>query len=87
MDKEVKEVKEILEHIAQNHHFLLSGGAGSGKTYTMVEVIRAVLNAYPGANIACMTYTNAAANEIEHRINDSRLSVSTIHDFLWKSPL
>lgn len=85
MDKEVKEVKEILEHIVQNHHFLLSGGAGSGKTYTMVEVIRAVLNAYPGANIACMTYTNAAANEIEHRINDSRLSVSTIHDFLWNN--
>lgn len=85
MDKEVKEVKEILEHIAQNHHFLLSGGAGSGKTYTMVEVIRAVLNANPGANIACMTYTNAAANEIEHRINDSRLSVSTIHDFLWNN--
>ena len=85
MVEEVKEVKEILEHIVQNHHFLLSGGAGSGKTYTMVEVIRAVLNAYPGANIACMTYTNAAANEIEHRINDSRLSVSTIHDFLWNN--
>lgn len=80
-----KEVKEILEHIAQNHHFLLSGGAGSGKTYTMVQVIRAVLDAYPGANIACMTYTNAAASEIEHRINDSRLSVSTIHDFLWNN--
>ena len=85
MVEEVKEVKEILEHIAQNHHFLLSGGAGSGKTYTMVQVIRAVLNAYPGANIACMTYTNAAATEIEHRINDSRLSVSTIHDFLWNN--
>lgn len=80
-----KEVKEILEHIAQNHHFLLSGGAGSGKTYTMVQVIRDVLDAYPGANIACMTYTNAAATEIEHRINDSRLSVSTIHDFLWNN--
>ena len=78
-----KEVREILEHIAQNHHFLLSGGAGSGKTYTMVQVIRAVLEAYPGANIACMTYTNAAASEIEHRINDNRLIVSTIHDFLW----
>lgn len=78
-----KEVREILEHIAQNHHFLLSGGAGSGKTYSMVQVIRAVLDAYPGANIACMTYTNAAASEIEHRINDSRLNVSTIHDFLW----
>lgn len=86
MDKEVeenKEVRQILEHIAQNHHFLLSGGAGSGKTYSMVQVIRAVLDAYPGANIACMTYTNAAASEIEHRIDDSRLSVSTIHDFLW----
>ena len=80
-----KEVKEILEHIAQNHHFLLSGGAGSGKTYTMVQVIRAVLDVYPCANIACMTYTNAAASEIEHRINDSRLSVSTIHDFLWNN--
>ncbi len=80
-----EEVKEILEHIAQNHHFLLSGGAGSGKTYTMVQVIRAVLDAYPGANIACMTYTNAAASEIEHRINDRRLSVSTIHDFLWNN--
>lgn len=78
-----KEVRLILEHIVQNHHFLLSGGAGSGKTYTMVQVIRTVLEAYPGANIACMTYTNAAASEIEHRINDSRLNVSTIHDFLW----
>lgn len=78
-----KEGRLILEHIAQNHHFLLSGGAGSGKTYSMVQVIRAVLDAYPGANIACMTYTNAAASEIEHRINDSRLNVSTIHDFLW----
>ena len=52
MDEKVKEVKEILELIAQNHHFLLSGGAGSGKTYTMVQVIRVVLDTYPGANIA-----------------------------------
>lgn len=78
-----QEVKDILQHIQQNHHFLLSGGAGSGKTYSMVQTIRAVLEGYPGARIACMTYTNAAANEIDHRINDTRLTVSTIHDFLW----
>lgn len=30
-----------------------------------------------------MTYTNAAVKEIDERVNNKNLSVSTIHDFLW----
>ena len=79
-----QEVVQILKHIDDGHHFLLSGGAGSGKTYTLVQVIKEVLNKYH-FRIACMTYTNAAANEIEQRVNHRDLNVSTIHDFLWET--
>lgn len=34
------ELTQIIEHIQQGHNFLLSGGAGSGKTYTLVEIVR-----------------------------------------------
>lgn len=31
------EVIEVLEHVAAGKNFLLSGGAGSGKTYSLVR--------------------------------------------------
>lgn len=77
------EFQQIMEHITNNNNFLLSGGAGSGKTYSLVQVIRQVLIDYPTAKVSCMTYTNAAVKEIEGRINHKNLNVSTIHDFLW----
>ncbi len=78
-----KELKQIIQHIRDNHHFLLSGGAGSGKTYTLVQTIKQIICEYPTALIACITYTNAAVQEIENRVNHENLRVSTIHDFLW----
>ncbi|MFR3390005.1 MAG: AAA family ATPase [[Clostridium] scindens] len=63
------------------HNFLLSGGAGSGKTYSLVEVLKHVSVLYPNAQIACITYTNAAAVEIINRANVDNLTISTIHDF------
>lgn len=80
-----KEVEEILLHIEQNHNFLLSGGAGSGKTYSLVEVLKQISTLYPNAKVACITYTNAAAVEIMNRANIVNLVVSTIHDFLWNN--
>lgn len=77
------ELCEILEHIKQGHNFLLSGGAGSGKTYSLVQVLQHISGLYPNAQIACITYTNAAAIEIKNRANIKNLRVSTIHDFLW----
>lgn len=77
------EVIEIFKAIDQGENFLLSGGAGSGKTYSLVQVIRQILIEQPLANIACVTYTNAAVKEIEDRVSHKRLKVSTIHDFIW----
>ena len=77
------EVQEIFQCIDNKHNFLLSGGAGSGKTYSLVQVIRQVIAENPTAKVACMTYTNAAVKEIKERVNHKNLNVSTIHDFLW----
>lgn len=77
------EVQKIFKHIDDGKNFLLSGGAGSGKTYSLVQVIGQIIKENPAAKIACMTYTNAAVREIQDRFNNINLSVSTIHDFLW----
>lgn len=77
------EVDQIFEHIQNGKNFLLSGGAGSGKTYSLVQVIKKAIADNPTTKVACMTYTNAAVKEIEDRVGHNNLSVSTIHDFLW----
>jgi DNA helicase-2/ATP-dependent DNA helicase PcrA len=77
------EVQKIFEHIDNGNNFLLSGGAGSGKTYSLVQVIRQVIEDNPFIKVACMTYTNSAVKEIEQRVNHKNLNVTTIHDFLW----
>ena len=77
------EFHQIMELVYSVENFLLSGGAGSGKTYSLVQVIKQVIADFPTAKVACMTYTNAAVREIEERVNHKNLNVSTIHDFLW----
>ena len=77
------ELEQIMGYIHEGHHFLLSGGAGSGKTYTLVEVLREIIRENPTKKVACITYTNAAVKEIERRVSNDNLRVSTIHDFLW----
>lgn len=77
------EFQQIMNHIRNGNNFLLSGGAGSGKTYTLVQVIKKCIEDFPTSKVACMTYTNAAVKEIEARVNHKNLNVTTIHDFLW----
>lgn len=77
------ELQNITELITKGHNFLLSGGAGSGKTFTLVQVAKWIIKNYPSSQVACITYTNAAVKEIAERVNHDNLVVSTIHDFLW----
>lgn len=79
------EAQRILELIAEKKNFLLSGGAGSGKTYSLVEVIQGIIMTNPQTRIACITYTNSAADEIDERFKSPNVAVSTIHDFLWSN--
>ena len=76
-------MEQIYECLEKKRNFLLSGGAGSGKTYTLVQTLNTVFSNNPNAKVACITYTNVAADEIKERAPYSQLRVSTIHDFLW----
>lgn len=71
--------------------FFLFAGAGSGKTRTLVNVLTKFKESYGydykirNKKIAIITYTNAAADEINHRLSyDSIFEVSTIHSFCWE---
>lgn len=76
-------IEDIQGHIEVGNNFLLSGGAGSGKTYTLIESIRHIYQQDIKAQVACITFTNVAADEITERVPYSNLRVSTIHEFLW----
>ncbi len=79
----ITDIDKIFEQIDAKKNFLLSGGAGSGKTYSLVEVIKRVFSTNPIARVACITYTNVAVNQINARARYDNMRVSTIHDFLW----
>jgi DNA helicase II / ATP-dependent DNA helicase PcrA len=70
--------------------FFLYAGAGSGKTRALVEsmiILRKKVGQefrLSSRKIAVITYTNAACDEIKHRIDyDYIFAVSTIHSFAW----
>lgn len=82
----IEKVKKIIDEkklgIANYNNFILQGGAGSGKTESLKEIIEFIFNKYPEQKIACITHTNIAVDEIRSRINNDKLWVSTIHSFL-----
>lgn len=71
-------------------HFKVSAGPGAGKTRWLINHIQNVLhNSKRLGNtrkIACITYTNVAAETILERLgnNDGSVEVSTFHSFLYK---
>ena len=77
------EVEKVFEAIKRGHDFLLEGGAGSGKTYSLISIIEKISIEEPKKSIVCITYTNNAVAEIKSRIVNENLWVSTIHEFIW----
>jgi len=70
--------------------FFLFAGAGSGKTRSLVNALLYIRDLFgnklhiQGKKVAVITYTNAAANVIQQRIDFNPLFViSTIHSFVW----
>lgn len=78
-----EEVLQALQCIKKEENFVLEGGAGSGKTYSLISLIKALIGERPEINIVCITYTNNAVAEILSRIESKNLCVSTIHEFMW----
>ena len=77
-------IEQISDCLKNKKNFLLSGGAGSGKTYSLIKTLHKVYESDAAPRVACITYTNVAADEIKKRSPYSKLWVSTIHDFLWE---
>lgn len=71
----------IKQCIEDKKCFVLQGGAGSGKTETLKNVLEYISENYPNKKVACITHTNLAANEIKLRVGD-KYTISTIHSFL-----
>lgn len=86
VERTVDEV--ISDCLKYKKDFVINGGAGSGKTYTLINTINNIFLENNDANIACITYTKVAAKEIRKRLNISdnkEIFVSTIHEFLWEN--
>ncbi len=59
----------------------MDASAGSGKTYRLVERFTALLFAdVPADKILCLTYTNAAAAEMRHRIISNLTEITHLDD-------
>ena len=92
--KEAAEAARLRIHasIDEGQSFLVEAGAGAGKTYSLVEALRYLVEKR-GAEllrchqkIACISYTNVAANEIESRTDrHPTIQSSTIHAFCWSA--
>lgn len=91
-----EDTKLPLDSKLQNHlvncssGFAVFAGAGSGKTKTLVTLLQWCKSKFGkkflinGRKIAVITFTNAACDEIRHRLGyDDCFSVSTIHSFAW----
>lgn len=86
----IKPINQIIEIIDNNQNpekefknFVLQGGAGSGKTESLKQVLEYISEKYPDKKGICITLTNIAVDEIKSRIKDNKnFIVSTIHSFL-----
>lgn len=84
---------EIQECLSSNppKSFFMFAGAGSGKTRSLINTLEYLDKekghylAERGKQIAVITYTNAACDEIGRRLQYKPIfMVSTIHSFLWE---
>jgi len=83
--------QQIFDCIGKKESFILDAGAGSGKTWTLVQTLNYLIETKSkelqtkNQQIICITYTNVAKDEIIERTEHNDLvKVSTIHDFLWE---
>lgn len=74
----------------EGRSFRLEAGAGAGKTYSLDKALRRLIESRGpellrrGQQVACITYTNVAKDEITSRIQaHPAVRPETIHGFCW----
>ena len=99
-ERDAHVVEEICSYVTDDppRSFFLFAGAGSGKTRTLIEVLRRITGVIEhstggiyasklrarGQSVRVITYTKNAARVVTSRLGENRLTeVSTIHSFCW----
>lgn len=89
-DLQVDETLEKCILSTPRKSFFLFAGAGSGKTRSLVRLLKKIRDSIgkdllvQGKNVAVITFTNAATDEIVNRLDYSLVfHISTIHSFVW----
>ena len=84
-------LKKMTECIHARQNFRMEAGAGAGKTYSLVEALKLIIEEQGTTlqrqhqKVACITYTNVATDEIVSRIDRHPVVyASTIHSFCWE---
>lgn len=80
--KNVIPIEKAKRCLDERKSFVMQGGAGSGKTETLKDLLQYLMIQNPSAKIACITHTNSAVEEIKVRTKSSN-SISTIHSFMY----
>lgn len=84
--------RELLDCITATppQSFIVTAGAGSGKTTSLIKALERLIEQHGQSmlmkrqRVACITYTDVAANEIREDVAAENLvHVSTIHSFYW----
>ncbi|MGY3303762.1 DNA helicase-2/ATP-dependent DNA helicase PcrA [Pseudomonas sp. PvR086] len=93
-DDHVRDADDVIRDcldLDRPQSFFLYAGAGSGKTHSLVSAVRELKSraqrrlTFEGRQVAIITYTNAACEEIARRLeHDPLVVVSTIHAFSWR---
>lgn len=91
LQRENEILLELFNSIDSKESTIMNSGAGSGKTYALVESLKYCIKKYGkilrqnNQKIMCITFTNVAANEIKNRLGNSNIiEISTIHDRIWE---
>lgn len=79
--RKIDSLRLCRECLEKRKSFVLQGGAGSGKTESVKDLLLYLSATNPTARVICITHTNNAVYEIQERIGD-RYPVCTIHAFL-----
>lgn len=82
-----KQQQEIVDSTSKN--IIVDAGSGSGKTRTLTEKVRKILNdGVDPKSIVVITFTNLAADELRRRISDipksDKCFIGTIHSYANK---
>jgi len=83
-------LKKLFITIDNRKCFRFEAGAGAGKTYSLIKALKYLIEKKSAVlsknnqQIACITYTNIAVEEINGRIdNNPVVFAGTIHAFCW----